>query len=90
MRKIAFSIAAAGAWAGATLLTASTIAAPVSNLGSFNAATATLDSLHQIAFVCDRWHCWRGPRYGGQPWDWGGWRNWGGSPGPGWGWHGRW
>ena len=82
MRKLVLSIAAAGAFAGAMLATAPTIAAPVASPGALNAVAATLDNVHQAAYVCGRWRCWWEP--GGPRWDWRAWH------GPRWGWHGGW
>jgi hypothetical protein len=71
MRNLVLSIAAAGALAGAALVTAPAIAAPVNGLGALNAA-ATVDNVEPAAFVCGRWRCWHTWRgaygyWGGRP-----------------------
>jgi len=71
MRKLVLSIAAAGALAGAALVTVPAIATPVTGLAALNVA-ATVDNVEPAAFVCGRWRCWStwgGPRryWGGRP-----------------------
>jgi hypothetical protein len=77
MRKLVLSIAAAGVFAGAALVTAPAVATPVNGLGALNAAAA-VDTIEPAAFVCGRWRCWH--TWGGPHRYWGGYGYWGGRP----------
>ena len=58
MRNLVLALAAAGALAGAAMLSAPALAAPIGSLGALNAAAATLNDVEQAALVCNRWRCW--------------------------------
>src|ERR1700730_11644232 len=58
MRTLVLALAAAGALAGAAMLSAPALAAPIGNVGALNAATATLNDVEQAELVCHRWRCW--------------------------------
>jgi hypothetical protein len=78
MRKLVLSIAAAGTFAGAALVTGPAVATPVSGLGALN-AIAAVDNVEPAAVVCGRWRCWH--TWGGPRAYWGGPRAyWGGRP----------